>query len=375
MINKNRLIDEFVTLTKFDSESFNELEIQQYVIKKLKELGLEVKEDNSKDNYKKYSNNKGITNNIYAYLKGDIKKDSIIIASHLDTVSPGNNKKAVIHEDRITSDGNTVLGADDLSAVASVLEALKVIKENNIKHKDIEFIFFVAEEPFAKGSRYFDYSLLKSKEAYVFDLEGNINDVAIAAPSIISFNIKIKGKSAHAGFNPEEGINSLVILNKALNEIKLGKINENTTVNIGLINGGTGVNIVPDLIELKGEIRSLDNDIAINELKRIEEVFKSNANSLGGNIEFNYEIEFSAYNVGLNDNVINRYTNALNKINDKKINFIKTFGGSDNNNLSMHNIKGIVIGNGMRKVHSKDEYILIDDLVDTSKLILKLIEE
>lgn len=375
MINKNRLIDEFVTLTKFDSESFNELKIQQYVIKKLKELGLEVKEDNSKDNYKKYSNNKGITNNIYAYLKGDIKKDSIIIASHLDTVSPGNNKKAVIHEDRITSDGNTVLGADDLSAVASVLEALKVIKENNIKHKDIEFIFFVAEEPFAKGSRYFDYSLLKSKEAYVFDLEGNINDVAIAAPSIISFNIKIKGKSAHAGFNPEEGINSLVILNKALNEIKLGKINENTTVNIGLINGGTGVNIVPDLIELKGEIRSLDNDIAINELKRIEEVFKSNANSLGGNIEFNYEIEFSAYNVGLNDNVINRYTNALNKINDKKINFIKTFGGSDNNNLSMHNIKGIVIGNGMRKVHSKNEYILIDDLVDTSKLILKLIEE
>lgn len=375
MINKNRLIDEFVTLTKFDSESFNELKIQQYVIKKLKELGLEVKEDNSKDNYKKYSNNKGITNNIYAYLKGDIRKDSIIIASHLDTVSPGNNKKAVIHEDRITSDGNTVLGADDLSAVASVLEALKVIKENNIKHKDIEFIFFVAEEPFAKGSRYFDYSLLKSKEAYVFDLEGNINDVAIAAPSIISFNIKIKGKSAHAGFNPEEGINSLVILNKALNEIKLGKINENTTVNIGLINGGTGVNIVPDLIELKGEIRSLDNDIAINELKRIEEVFKSNANSLGGNIEFNYEIEFSAYNVGLNDNVINRYTNALNKINDKKINFIKTFGGSDNNNLSMHNIKGIVIGNGMRKVHSKNEYILIDDLVDTSKLILKLIEE
>ena len=264
MINKNRLIDEFVSLTKFDSESFNELEIQQYVIKKLKELGLEVKEDNSKDNYKKYSNNKGITNNIYAYLKGDIKKDSIIIASHLDTVSPGNNKKAVIHEDRITSDGNTVLGADDLSAVASVLEALKVIKENNIKHKDIEFIFFVSEEPCAKGSRYFDYSLLKSKEAYVFDLEGNINDVAIAAPSIISFNIKIKGKSAHAGFNPEEGINSLVILNKALNEIKLGKINENTTVNIGLINGGTGVNIVPDLIELKGEIISLDNDIAIN---------------------------------------------------------------------------------------------------------------
>ncbi len=375
MINNKRLIDEFINLTKFNSESFNELDIQRYVINELKKLGLDVKEDNSVDNYKKYSNSKNITNNVYAYLKGNKKGKGIILAAHLDTVSPGNNKKAIIKGDRITSDGTTVLGADDLSSVASILEVLRIIKENNLDHNDIEVIFFVAEEPFAKGSRHFDYSLLKSNEAYVFDLEGNINSAAIAAPSIVSFNIKINGKAAHAGFNPELGINSLVILNNALNEIKLGRINDYTTVNIGLINGGSGVNIVPELIEIKGEIRSLDNNIAINELNKIKEIFNEKANLLGGSIDFNYEIEFSAYNVDPNDEIIKRYADAVKDINDKEINLIKTFGGSDNNNLSMHNIKGIVIGNGMRNVHSKDEYILIEDLIDTSKLILNLVRK
>ena len=375
MVNKERLINEFIKLTKFDSESFNELEIKNYVVKELKKLGLAVKEDNSVNNYKQYSSSKNITNNVYAYLKGNVSGKGIIIASHLDTVSPGKNKKAILVNNKITSDGNTVLGADDLSAVASTLEAIKVIKENNLNHKDIELVFFVAEEPFAKGSRHFDYSLLKSDEAYVFDLEGNINNASLAAPSIISFTARINGKSAHAGFNPSLGINSLVILNNALNKIKLGKLDENTTVNIGLINGGTGINIVPDLIEIKGEIRSLDNDIAISKVKEIETILKIEASVLGGNIDFSYNVEFSAYSVDKNDNIIKRYISAVKKINDKNINLIKTFGGSDNNNLSMHNIKGVVVGNGMRNVHSKEEYILVEDLVDTAKLIVNLLSE
>ena len=374
MINEDRLINEFINLTKFDSESFNELEIQKYVITRLKELGLDVFEDNSKNNYKKYSDSKNITNNVYARLKGDIEGKGIILAAHLDTVSPGKNKKAIINNDRIESDHNTVLGADDLSAVASILEVLRVIKENKLSHKDIEIIFFVAEEPFAKGSRHFDYSLLKSDMAFVFDLEGNINDVAISAPSIISFNIKIKGKASHAGFRPEDGINSLIIFNEALNEIKLGRVDDKTTLNIGLINGGSGVNIVPELIELKGEIRSLDNSIAINKLNELKSIFESKAKKYKGSIDFNYDIEFSAYEINRSDSIIKKYEDAISKINKKKINYIKTFGGSDNNNLNMNNIKGIVIGNGMRNVHSKDEYILIDDLKDTAKLILNLVE-
>lgn len=374
MINKERLINEFIRLTKFNSESFNEKEIQSYIINELIKLGISVKEDNSKDNYKKYTNSIGISNNVYGYLKGS-QSDGIILASHLDTVSPGNNKHAIIDGNKITSDGTTVLGADDLSAVASLLEVLRVIKENNLKHKDIEVLFFVAEEPFAKGSKHFDYSLLKNKEAYVFDLEGNINNAAVSAPSIISFTVKIKGKAAHAGFNPEAGINSLLIFNKALNEIKLGRVNDITTINIGLIQGGSGVNIVPEELILKGEIRSLDNDIALNELQKIKQIFQDSAISLGGDIIFDYDVAFNAYKVDLGNRVIERYIRAVKEINDKDIHLIDTFGGSDNNNLSAHGITGIVVGNGMRNVHSKEEYILIDDLYDTARLILNLVKE
>lgn len=375
MINKERLINEFINLTKFDSESFNELEIQRYVLNELIELGLVVKEDNSIHHYKKYTHSKGIANNVYGFLKGDIEGKGIVLAAHLDTVSPGINKKAILEYDRITSDKGTVLGADDLAAVSSILEALKVIKENKISHKDIEVVFFVAEEPFAKGSRHFDYSLLKSDEAYVFDLEGNINDVAIAAPSIISFEVNIHGKAAHAGFNPEGGINALTILTKALSEFKTGRIDKDSTINIGLIHGGSGINIVPDLITLKGEVRSLDNEKAINIIKNIKSIFSEVAYLYGGSSTFEYEVEFDAYQVDLNDNVIKRYENAVKKINDKEINYIKTFGGSDNNNLAKNHISGIVIGNGMRKPHSKEEYILIDDLYDTANLVLNLIKE
>ena len=369
MINKERLINEFINLTKFNSESFNEAKIEEYVLNELISLGVNVRVDNARESLKAYSDNP--SNNLYGFLKGE--GNSLILSAHLDTVSPGNYKNAIIDNDRIKSDGTTVLGADCLASVASILEVLKVLKENNLKHKDIEIVFFVAEEPFAKGSRYFDYSLLKSKKAYVFDLEGNINNIAIAAPSIISFDLKILGKAAHAGFRPSDGINAISILGDSLKEIKLGKIDDITTVNIGLINGGSGINIVPDLIDLKGEIRSLDNDKALIELNRLKNIFEKNAKFYGGNIEFNYEIEFSAYNIDVNQDIIKDYNNAISKLNNDKINYIKTFGGSDNNNLNMHGISGVVIGNGMRNVHSKDEYILIKDLEDTAKLILKLV--
>ena len=375
MINKDRLINDFIHLTTFDSESFNEIEIQRYLIERLKELGLEVYEDNSKDYYKKYTHSQNTANNIYGYLKGTIPGKGIILTAHIDTVSPGINKKAILESNLIRSDLDTVLGADDLSAVASVLEALKVIKENNIPHKDIEVIFFVAEEPFAKGSRHFDYSLLKSDIAYVFDLEGNVNDVALEAPSIITFEVNIKGRASHAGFNPEGGVNALTILNQALNEIKLGRIDDSSTINIGLIHGGSGINIVPDLITLRGEVRSLDDNKALGLINIIKAIFTEKAYLSGGAIEFNYEVEFNAYHINSDEEVIKRYVNALSRINDKKINYHKTFGGSDNNNLRKNNINGVVIGNGMRKPHSKEEYILIDDLIDTANLVFNLIIE
>ena len=131
--------------------------------------------------------------------------------------APGNRKHAIVHEDgRITSDGTTVLGADDVSALASYIEAIRTIKENNLPHGDIELAISVAEEPYDVGSAYYDFSRIKSRIAYTFDLAGQIGLAALEAPSIISFKVNVKGKSAHAGFNPEDGIHALKIAASAM---------------------------------------------------------------------------------------------------------------------------------------------------------------
>ncbi len=170
-VNTERLVREFERLVAFDSESFSEREIAEYLKKKLTELGLTVEEDAAG------SEIGGNAGNLYAVLPGNLPEENeeraILLSSHMDTVKPGNGKKAILQEDgKITSAGNTVLGADDAAGLAEIIEVLTLIKEQRVKHPDIELILPVAEEPYAQGSRVFDYKRVKAKTAYVLDLSG-----------------------------------------------------------------------------------------------------------------------------------------------------------------------------------------------------------
>lgn len=374
-VNKNRILEEFLKLVSFDSESFNEKEISEYLNKKLTDLGLEVSEDDAKEKLlAKDSSRTQTASNIYGYLKGDIEGETILFSSHLDTVSPGNNKKAIVHEDgKITSDGNTVLGADDVSGLVSILEALTVIKENNLSHPDIEVLFTVAEEPYCEGSRYIDYSKLKAKSGYVLDLTGDIGRAAIAAPSIISLEIAIKGKAAHAGFNPEEGINALSIAANALTKIKTGHTSENTTVNFGTIAGGSGKNIVPEDVFIKGEVRSLKHNEALKEIETVKEVFEAESKKYGGEVKIDVIEHIKAYGVDESSFVVRRFVKAV--LEDDRCRMpecIVTFGGSDANRLNENGISTIVMACGMENCHSKAEYTSLTDIERSAGLTLKL---
>lgn len=373
--NKNRILEEFLKLISFDSESFHEREISEYLKKKLTDLGLEVSEDDAREKLLANDSNRIQTaSNIYGYLKGNIEGEIILFSSHLDTVSPGNGKKAIVHEDgKITSDGNTVLGADDVSGLVSILEALTVVKENNLSHPDIEVLFTVAEEPYCEGSRYIDYSRLKAKNGYVLDLTGDIGRAAIAAPSIISLEIAVKGKAAHAGFNPEEGINALSIAVNALTRIKTGHTSENTTVNFGTISGGTGKNIVPEEIFIKGEVRSLKHNEALKEIETVKEVFEAEAKKHGGEVNVNVIEHIKAYGVDESSFVVRKFVKAV--LEDDRCRMpecIVTFGGSDANRLNENGIATIVMACGMENCHSKTEYTRLDDIERSAGLTLKL---
>ena len=370
MVQKKRLLEEFNRLISYDSESYKELDISLYLFNKLKELGLEVEID---DVGHKINDNPKATGNIYGYLKGNIKGEGIILSGHMDTVSPGINKKAIINGDLVTPAGDTVLGADDITGVVSILEALTIIKENNLPHPDIEVVFFVAEEPYCKGSGLFDFSKLKGKYAYVFDLAGKVGSAAISAPSIVSIKITINGVSAHAGFEPEKGISAIVILSNIISRLKLGRIDEKTTVNIGTMHGGLGKNIVPNKVTCEGEIRGM-SDKKINDIiSEIDTIIKEEVNKYGVSYELDVEENIKAYEIGHDSFTVKRFSSVLRDLGYGEPILVNTFGGSDNNSFNKHGIEGIVVANAMNDVHTTHEFFSIDEFVKSAKIALGLI--
>lgn len=365
-MKEERIVKEFCKLVEIDSPSFGEREMANQLKDYLVELGFEVVEDKAGERYN------GNCGNVYGFLQGELPGDPILFSAHMDTVEPSRNKKAVVHKDgRITSDGTTVLGADDISGIVAILEAIRTIKEQGIPHRSIEVLFAIAEEVYILGSEIFDYSLIRAKEAYVLDLTGEVGTAALSAPTLVSFTAKMIGKAAHAGFAPENGINAIAAVADATCQVKQGRIDEITTVNIGTISGGLAKNIVSEVCIIEGEARSLSHDKAVLEVDKIQEIFKATAKKYGAGCEFTTSFGCIAYEIDRTNPVVMKYEEACNKL-EIPTKYIKTFGGSDNNNFVRHGITGIVIASGMNKVHSTEEYTLVSELLKCSKIVYEL---
>jgi tripeptide aminopeptidase len=295
-----------------------------------------------------------------------------MFCAHLDTVEPSKDKAAVIREDgTITSRGDTVLGADDLTGVASILEALTVIKEQGLRHGPIEVLFTVAEEVYCKGSRVFDFTKVLSQEVYVLDLMGSVGTAAYSAPTILSFNVTIHGKSSHAGFAPQKGIHAIAAAADAINKIPMGRIDEDTSMNIGMIKGGLGTNIVPDRCVVKGEVRSLKHEKAIKYAELVRKQFERSSTAAHATFDFELFTASKAYETPLEHSALTRFENACNKM-KLPVSFIKTFGGSDNNIIAQNGITGIVVANAMSRIHACDEFTTVEELIRAADLTLAL---
>jgi tripeptide aminopeptidase len=367
MINRDRLTEEFCRLVSIDSPTFNERKMADYLTEKLNRLGIEVTEDNAGEHYN------GTAGNLYGKLKGDIDGEPILLCAHIDTVEPGIGKKAVVHSDgKITSDGTTVLGADDLAGVVAIIEVIRAIKENNLKHRDIEVLFPIAEEAYIKGTNVFDFSKIKSKSAYVFDLSGENGTVALQAPTFISFTAEVKGKAAHAGFSPEKGINAIAVTAEAIADIKQGHIDAESTLNIGTIEGGKAKNIVSDRCIIRGEIRSYNHGKAVELKDSLKSKFEAVCKKYGAELSFDYSVDVSSYKIDKNSETVKKYEAVCNEL-GIPVNYISTFGGSDNNNFVKNGIDGIVVSCGYNNAHTTEEYITVAELEKTAAIILNLI--
>lgn len=368
-VNQERLIQEFFELVKIDSETKNESTIANVLKEKFTDLGLEVIEDGSKE---QTGHGAG---NLICTLKGNKEGvDPIYFTSHMDTVVPGQNIKPLIKDGVIVSDGTTILGADDKAGLAAILESLKVIKEKGIPHGDIQYIITVGEESGLVGAKALEPSLLKAKYGYALDSNGEVGDIIVAAPTQAKIHAIIKGKTAHAGLEPEKGISAISIAAKAISKMPLGRIDEDTTANIGRFEGGKQTNIVVDHVEILAEARSLITEKMEQQVTKMKEAFEQTASEYGGNAEVNVEVMYPGFNQKEGDQVVEIARKAAKTI-GRESKLLKSGGGSDANVIAGFGIPTVNLAVGYEEIHTTNERISVENLTKITEFVLAIIAE
>ncbi|MCF8068391.1 MAG: M20/M25/M40 family metallo-hydrolase [Desulfobacterales bacterium] len=374
MINKDRLSQTFTDLVRIDSISKDEAAIAENISKIFSEMGAEILVDNSSE--KTGSN----TGNLVIKLAGNLDIPPLLLSAHMDTVGPGKGVNPIFKNGVFTSDGTTILGADDKSAIANIIEAVRVIQENGIQYGPIEVVITVCEEIGLIGAKYLDFGLIESKYGYVLDTM-DTEGIVTRAPGANSLEFTVYGKDAHAGIEPEKGINAIQVAGSAIAKLDfLGRIDHETTCNIGFINGGIATNIVPSLVTVEGEVRSHDETKLMKVTDRIKDAFSETVQNFRKQydddlpeLDINIYKDFSATNIPEDHPVISIAKEAAKRL-GRELATKTTGGGADANVFFEHGIFTGVLGTGMTDVHTLRESITLDDLVKTTELLIEIIK-
>lgn len=369
---QNDVVSYFLRLVAIDSESKNERGMVDVLKLDLEELGASVEEDNC------HKHNDGNAGNLYAYLPGKVDKKPILFCAHLDTVTPGNGIKARIENGRIFSDGTTILGGDDKSGVAEIMIALKRIVDSGVDHAPVEVLFTVSEEIGLLGAKCFNKGKLQSAFGYALDAH-TVGELTVGAPSQNSFIITIYGKEAHAGVEPEKGLNAIRIASEAIMAMPMGRIDFETTCNIGKISGGSATNIVPNQVIMKGEARSHNAQKltqVCNDIQHAVERTVARYNNEIGKAEFSFkmETEYHAFSISEDAPAVKLAQSALRQL-DIPFTTGKGGGGSDANIFNAAGLPMIIVGTGMNRVHTVAEDIEIDQLHKGVEFVEEMIRQ
>lgn len=366
-VNQQRLVDEFLELVQIDSASKDERQIADALLTKLRDLNLTVTEDDAGAKIG------GTAGNILAVLDGGKPGPALLFCAHMDRVEPGLNIKPQIKDGVITSDGTTILAADDVAGISAILEAIRVIQEQEIPHGRLEILFTVAEEGGLHGAKSLDASALQAKAGFFLDSGGPVGTIVVQAPAQKGIRITIHGKAAHAGVAPETGINAIVVAAHALTKMNLGRLDPETTANIGIIQGGVATNIVPDRVELKGEARSRDNGKLTKQVEHMTDIVKRTCADYGVTADITVTDSYSAFSLNQEDYVVKLACSAAEAMGIEP-RLESTGGGSDANIINGYGIPSVVLGMGYSNVHTTQESIPIEQLVAAAEYVVSIIK-
>jgi tripeptide aminopeptidase len=365
-INRDRMLDQFLSLLRINSPPLKEGQIAAYLQNELRKLGFEVLVDSAGEA------TGGEVGNLIARKQGRRDAPWLMLSAHMDTVQPTEGLEPVVEGGVVRSSGNTILGADDKASLAIILEAVRALDEDEAPRGPLEVVFSIAEEIGLRGARTMDLSQLRSKFGYVLDSGKPVGGLITAAPTHDLLTVRVRGKAAHAGAQPEAGVSAIQAASAAIAAMKLGRIDEETTANIGTIHGGQATNIIPDFVEIKGEARSHSTEKLDQQVRHMIECFQQGAARYGASVEVETERAYTAYKVPDSDPLVQWAFEAGSRVGIEPTTRAGG-GGSDANIFNAKGIRSVVMGVGYEDVHSTSERIAVDDMVKSAEMLYQLV--
>jgi tripeptide aminopeptidase len=374
MINQERIKNLLLELVQIDSVSREEREVAQRIRQYCEEMGAEVFIDGAGEAVG------GNTGNVIARFPGTIPDaEPIMMSAHMDTVVPGKGVKPVVEGDIIRSDGTTVLGGDDKSGCSVILEVIRCLQEQSIPHAPIDAVFSICEEVGLLGAKHLDMSKMRARYGIVFDSD-DPGFLFTKGPSANHFDFKIYGLESHAGVAPDKGISAIRIAAEAITAMRLGRIDGETTANIGVIRGGEATNIITNLVLLRGEARSLDDEKLEAHTRHIIECLEQAAArhevtvdgvTTRGRVESHVTREYYAMDVPDDSRVVRLVRQAAAKM-GLDVQTMASGGGCDANIFNKRGIECANLGTGMRAIHTVKEWLDVKDMYASAEMTLEI---
>src|SRR5687768_567803 len=376
MINQERIKNLLLELVQIDSVSRREREVAQRIRAICEEMGAEVEVDDAGEKVG------GNTGNVIARFPGTIPgAEAIMMSAHMDTVVPGEGVKPIVEGDIIRTDGTTVLGGDDKSGCAVIIETIRCLQEQSIPHAPIDAVFSICEEVGLLGAKHLDLSKVRARYGLVFDSD-DPGFLFTKGPSANHFEFKIFGLESHAGVAPEQGISAIKIAAEGIAAMKLGRIDEVTTANIGVIRGGEATNIITNLVSLRGEARSLDEEKLNAQTEHMIKCLTDAAEkyevtvagvTTKGRVESQVTREYHAMDVPDTSRVVQLVLGAASRMN-LDVRTLASGGGCDANIFNRQGIECANLGTGMRAIHTVKEWLDVKDMYASAEMTLEIMK-
>lgn len=363
-----RLHDTFASLCRIPSPTGSERACADWVTSELRGLGLRVEEDSA-----------GVqidadAGNLLARIDGS-GADSIMFCSHLDTVPPTAELDPVQRDGVWRNANEGILGADNKAAVAAMVELARILaKRPQPSELGVELLFTVSEETGLRGAGEFDLSRLRSRCGYVFDHATPWGGIVTASPTHMRISAEIRGRAAHAGLAPEQGISAIRAAAAAITTMPNGRLDAQTTANVGTIHGGSAGNVVPDRCRLEAEVRSIDQERVDTVLTEMIDALQDAADSVGCDLDLNVQRMFGGYRLTRRERSLQLAERALRRLAYEPT-LIESGGGADANVFRERGFDCANIANGTEHAHQRDERVSAAALETGLEMLLALLEE